>query len=43
MSSHGDRPEMGSVGLELLRQPVVFARGSHSFVAVRHDSDELNP
>ena len=34
----GHRPQVGAVGLEPLRQPVVFVHRSHSLAACRHDS-----
>ena len=39
----GHRPQVGPVGLELLRQPLVLVHRSHSLVAFRHSSDEGNP
>jgi hypothetical protein len=39
----GDRPQVGPVGLESLRQPFVFVHRPHSLVAFRHGSDERNP
>ena len=39
----GHRPQVGAVGLEPLRQPVVFVHRSHSSVAFRHSSDGRNP
>jgi hypothetical protein len=33
---------VGTLGLELFRQPFVFVHRSHSFVVFRHSSDERN-
>ena len=38
----GHRPQVGPLGLKLLRQPFVFVHRSHSLVAFRHCSDEPN-
>ena len=39
----GDRPQVGPVGLESLRQPFVLVHWSQSPVAFRYSSDERNP
>jgi len=39
----GHRPQVGTLGLEPLRQPVMFFHRSHSLVVVRHSSDVGNP
>jgi len=39
----GHSPHVGAVGLEPLRQPLVFVHRSHSLVALRHSGGERNP
>ncbi len=39
----GHRPQVAPVGLESLRQPVMFVHRSHSLDAFRHSIDERNP
>ena len=39
----GHRPQVGPLGLKLLRQPFVFVHRSHSLVSVRRRNDEQNP
>jgi len=38
----GHRPQVGTLGLKLLRQPFVFVHRSHSLVSFRHSNDERN-